>query len=65
MSRFIAVSDEEVILSMKILQSYLGLASEPCGAITIAAALSDEKRLEGKNVICVVSGRNRDFSVNI
>ncbi|WP_325894717.1 threonine ammonia-lyase [Grimontia sp. NTOU-MAR1] len=64
-SRFVAVSDEEVLTSMKILQSYLGLATEPCGAITLAAALVDDQRLEGKSVICAVSGRNRDFSVNL
>ena len=64
-SRFIAVSDDKVKASMKILQSYLGLATEPCGAIALAAALADVERYAGKNIICAASGRNRDFSVKI
>ncbi|MCC4796765.1 serine/threonine dehydratase [Enterovibrio norvegicus] len=61
-TRFIAASDDEVRASMNMLESYLGLATEPCGAITLAAALTDGERREGKQILCVVSGRNRDFS---
>ncbi|ODA31815.1 serine/threonine dehydratase [Veronia pacifica] len=61
-SRFLSVSDTQVTAAMNMLEAYLGLATEPCGAIPLAAAIVDEKRREGETILCVVSGRNRDFS---
>lgn len=59
----IAVPDLQTKRAMAWLYETHGLRSEPSGAITIAAALSEPARLEGDgDIVLVLSGRNIDES---
>ena len=40
------------------------LIAEGAGAVAVAAAMFDKVRVEGKNVVCLVSGGNMDSMVN-
>lgn len=55
---------EEGKICSTILQLYNeeGLVVEPAGALTIAALDQYADKIKGKNVVCVVSGGNNDFT---
>jgi len=57
----VTVSDAETCQGMKWIDTNHGLRTEPSGAITIAAALSDKIDLTGNgDIVLVLSGRNVD-----
>jgi threonine dehydratase len=60
-SQSVAIDDEETCGAMKWLYDRHGLRSEPSGAITSAAVLTEKIDLAGKgDVVIVLSGRNVD-----
>lgn len=57
----VCVSDDETIAAMKTIYKLHGLRTEPSGAISIAAALTQKTSLEGDgDVVIILSGRNVD-----
>ena len=57
----LAIPDTDTQAAMKWMYQQHGLKIEPSGAITIAAALSGQAKLDGDaDIVFVVSGRNVD-----
>ena len=56
----IAVSEDEMLLSMKLAFERLKVVAEPGGAAALAAALFHPGSIEGADVICTISGGNVD-----
>lgn len=59
----IVVTDDEVLKAMGLIFQRLKIVAEPGGAVAVAAALFHGDRLEGDNVIAVISGGNVDADV--
>ena len=56
-----AVDEADVLSAMRILFNQLKLVAEPGGAVSLAAALSNKKALQGQTVVALVSGGNVDM----
>lgn len=56
----IAVSEDEMLRSMKLAFERLKVVAEPGGAAALAAALFHPGSVEGADVICTISGGNVD-----
>ena len=56
-----SVNELEVVAAMRILFTDLKVVAEPGGAVSVAAALSNEEALQGQTVVALVSGGNVDM----
>jgi len=59
----VAVDDESTSVAILTLLEKSKIVSEGAGAISIAAALSNQIDLKGKKVVCVLSGGNIDVTL--
>jgi threonine dehydratase len=59
----IEVDEEEIAEGVRLLFSLANLKSEPTGALSIGAILSQPDKFSGRSICCVVSGGNVDPSV--
>ena len=60
--RMVTVTDDEVCAAILLLLEKHKLIAEGAGAVSVAAAMFGDLPLEGKKVVCVVSGGNIDVS---
>lgn len=58
----LAVPEGEVCTTMIALYQSDGIIAEPAGALTVAALPALRETVQGKTVVCVVSGGNNDIS---
>ncbi len=59
----VTVTDDEVAAAILSLIEQQKLIAEGAGAVAVAAAMFDKVPIEGKNVICLVSGGNIDVNI--
>ena len=59
----VTVSEDEIAMAILTLMERQKLVSEGAGAVAVAAVLSDKVPVDGKNVVCVVSGGNIDVNI--
>lgn len=59
----ITVSDDEVSAAILALMEQHKLIAEGAGAVSVAAAMFNKVPLEGKKVVCLVSGGNIDVNI--
>ncbi len=59
----VTVSEDEIAMAILTLMERQKLISEGAGATSVAAVLSDKIPVDGKNVVCVVSGGNIDVNI--
>lgn len=59
----ITVSDDEVSAAILALMEHHKLVSEGAGAVSVAAAMFNKVDIEGKKVVCIVSGGNIDVNI--
>ena len=59
----VTVSDDEISCAILTLIEQHKLIAEGAGAVSVAAAMINKVPIEGKNVICVVSGGNIDVNI--
>ncbi len=59
----VTVTEEEVINAMRLIWTHTKLLSEPSGAVTLAALLSDRLPIpDGSKVVCLLTGGNTDMN---
>jgi threonine dehydratase len=58
LSTIVEVPEERIMEGLRLLFSFANLKSEPTGALSIGALLTEPERFKGKQVCCVVSGGN-------
>ena len=56
-----SVNEPDVVAAMRIIFAELKVVAEPGGAVSVAAALSNEEALQGQTVVALVSGGNVDM----
>ncbi len=56
------VSDEEIIVALKLVYERMKIVIEPSGAVPLAAILKHKEKFRGKNVGIILSGGNVDLS---
>ena len=61
--KIVTVTDDEVSSAILTLLEKQKLITEGAGAVAVAAAMFDKVPIEGKKVICVVSGGNIDVNI--
>lgn len=59
----VTVSDDEISAAILAMMEQHKLIAEGAGAVSVAAAMFNKVPLEGKNVICLVSGGNIDVNI--
>ncbi len=59
----ITVTDDEICAAILALIEQQKMTAEGAGAVSVAAVLANKLPLEGKNVVCVVSGGNIDVTI--
>jgi len=59
----IEVSDEKIAEAVRLYFTLANLKSEPTGALSLGAILSDPARFAGRKVCLIVSGGNVDAAV--
>jgi threonine dehydratase len=59
----LAVSDVEVLAAMRMAFEHFRIVLEPGGAVALAAALAEPKRLRGRCTVIIASGGNVDAEV--
>ena len=59
----ITVTEDEIAVAILALIEKQKLIAEGAGAVSVAAVMSDKIPLEGKNVVCLVSGGNIDVNI--
>ncbi len=59
----VTVTDDEVATAILTLIEQQKLVTEGAGAIAVAAVMFDKIPVEGKNVVCVLSGGNIDVAI--
>lgn len=59
----VTVTDDEVSSAILALLEHQKLITEGAGAVAVAAAMFDKIPVEGKNVVCIVSGGNIDVNI--
>ena len=59
----VTVSEDEIAMAILTLMERQKLVAEGAGAVSVAAVLSDKIPVDGKNVVCVVSGGNIDVNI--
>lgn len=61
--QIVTVTDDEVSSAILSMLEHQKLITEGAGAVAVAAAMFDKVPIEGKKVICVVSGGNIDVNI--
>lgn len=59
----VTVSEDEIAMAILTLMERQKLVAEGAGAVGVAAVLADKVPVDGKNVVCVVSGGNIDVNI--
>lgn len=59
----VTVSEDEIAMAILTLMERQKLIAEGAGATSVAAVLSDKIPVDGKNVVCIVSGGNIDVNI--
>ena len=59
----ITVSEDEIAAAILRLMEKQRIVAEGAGAVSVAAAIFDKLPIQGKNVVCVVSGGNIDVNI--
>ena len=59
----VTVTDDEVSAAILSMLEHQKLITEGAGAVAVAAVLHDKIPVEGKNIVCVVSGGNIDVNI--
>lgn len=59
----VTVTDDEIAAAILTLMEQQKLVTEGAGATSLAAVLFDKLDIEGKNVVCVLSGGNIDVTI--
>jgi threonine dehydratase len=59
----VEVPEEQIICGVRLLFELANLKSEPTGALSVGALLTDPSRFQGRRVCCVISGGNVDAAV--
>ena len=59
----VTVTDDEVSTAILAMIEQHKLISEGAGAVAVAAAMFNKLPIEGKNVVCIVSGGNIDVNI--
>ena len=59
----VTVTEDEIAMAILTLMERQKLIAEGAGATSVAAVLTDKIPVEGKNVVCVVSGGNIDVNI--
>ena len=59
----VTVTDDEVSTAILSMLEQQKLIAEGAGAVAVAAAMFDKVPVEGKNVVCLVSGGNIDVNI--
>ena len=59
----VTVSEDEIAMAILTLMERQKLVAEGAGAVAVAAVLSDKVPVDGKKVVCVVSGGNIDVNI--
>lgn len=59
----VTVSDDEVAAAILALMETQKVVAEGAGAVSVAAVMFDKLPLEGKKVVCLVSGGNIDVNI--
>jgi threonine dehydratase len=62
-AHIVEVPEENIKEGVRLLYSYANLKSEPTGALSIGALLTNPQMFEGRTVCCVISGGNVDVEV--
>lgn len=58
----VTVEEDEIITATKLVLERAKLLAEPSGAATVAAALSGKLGVQGKKIVCVISGGNIELA---
>ena len=61
--KIVTVTDDEVSSAILSMLEHQKLITEGAGAVAVAAAMFDKVPVEGKKVVCVVSGGNIDVNI--
>ena len=61
--RIVTVSDDEIATAILTLMEAQKLVAEGAGALSVAAVMFDKLPIEGKKVVCIVSGGNIDVNI--
>ena len=61
--RIVTVSDDEIATAILTLMETQKLVAEGAGALSVAAVMFDKLPIEGKKVVCIVSGGNIDVNI--
>ena len=59
----VTVSEDEIAVAILALIEKQKLIAEGAGAVSLAAVMADKIPVEGKNVVCLVSGGNIDVNI--
>lgn len=59
----VTVSDDEISAAILAMMEQHKLIAEGAGAVSVAAAMFNKVPLEGKNIVCLVSGGNIDVNI--
>ena len=59
----VTVTEDEIAMAILTLMERQKLVAEGAGAVSVAAVLADKVPVDGKNVVCVVSGGNIDVNI--
>lgn len=59
----VSVSDDEIAAAILTLMEKQKMVAEGAGAVSLAAVLFDKLPVEGKKVVCIVSGGNIDVNI--
>ena len=58
----VQVEEQEIIDATKLIMERAKLVVEPSGAVTVAAVLARKLGVQGKNIVCIVSGGNVELA---
>ena len=61
--KVVTVSEDEIAAAILALMEQQKLVAEGAGAVSVAAAMFRKLPIEGKNVVCLVSGGNIDVNI--
>ncbi len=59
----VTVSEDEIAAAILAMMERQKLVAEGAGAVSVAAAMFDKLPIEGRNVVCLVSGGNIDVNI--
>lgn len=59
----VTVTEDEIATALLTLMEKEKMVSEGAGALSVAATMFDKIPLEGKNIVCIVSGGNIDVNI--